>query len=551
MKFLNLTGPQDVAALLFRRRWWIFLPFVALTAAAILITAILPKMYVSQSLIIIRPRDVPDDFVKDLIAGTADERLSVITQKVLSDSNLEKIVIQFDGQMPELQHLNRQDQILKLRQQIDLRFTNDQVKKNGQLPVTSFRITGQNHSPEMAQKIVKQLTEIFISEDRKNREANVNDTASFLDNQVKDLGAKLQDSDTKLKELRYKRRNELPNQLESNLRRLENLFGENQALRREQTSYRLAKAQLDQEMSATPRQIPMPTVAPLPQKAPPKDPKVENYRTAVAALKALQAQGYLDGHPDVQLAKVKVQTLEKDMTPEQVVLGKKDVVPEVQELTAAPENVQMQSNPTYLNMERNRDYFDKLIEDIDIQTAKNDIEINNYNQHVNNEPQGEQELTDVMRENNDLNRQYQEMNAKLAAARLSESAESQQKGAQFEIVDPASLPLTPTKPSKPAILIGGIMASLLISLSIAFAVDIANQKMWTAADVSWLVSARVLVEIPEITMRNRVALNRRKRIGFLASVGFGAVVYSTCLYFAYLHQGFVLQYLDPLIQRFY
>jgi uncharacterized protein involved in exopolysaccharide biosynthesis len=73
-----------------------------------------------------------------------------------------------------------------------------------------------------------------------------------------------------------------------------------------------------------------------------------------------------------------------------------------------------------------------------------------YNNHVNNVPAGEQELNDVLRENNDLTRQYQELSSKLSAARLSESAENQQKGSQFEIVDPASLPLTPTKPSKPS-----------------------------------------------------------------------------------------------------
>src|SRR3954451_18232725 len=110
MKLLNLTGPQDVLALLVRRMWWILLPFAALTAAVILISAMLPPMFESQSLIIIRPRDVPDDFVKDLIAGTTAERLSVITDRVLSDSILGRILTQLEGQMPEFQHLNRQDQ---------------------------------------------------------------------------------------------------------------------------------------------------------------------------------------------------------------------------------------------------------------------------------------------------------------------------------------------------------------------------------------------------------------------------------------------------------
>jgi uncharacterized protein involved in exopolysaccharide biosynthesis len=69
MKFINLSGPQDVMALLVRRKWWIVLPFVGLAAAVIVTTAILPQMYVSQNLVIIRPRDVPEEFVKDLISA--------------------------------------------------------------------------------------------------------------------------------------------------------------------------------------------------------------------------------------------------------------------------------------------------------------------------------------------------------------------------------------------------------------------------------------------------------------------------------------------------
>jgi len=72
MKLVNLSGPQDVAALLIRRKWWVILPFIGLSAAVMLITTMLPPMYVSQSLIIINPRAVPNDFVKDLGNSNAE-----------------------------------------------------------------------------------------------------------------------------------------------------------------------------------------------------------------------------------------------------------------------------------------------------------------------------------------------------------------------------------------------------------------------------------------------------------------------------------------------
>src|SRR4030095_14192549 len=120
MKLVNLSGPQDVLALLVRRKWRVILPFMALSAGVLLLTAILPQLYVSQSLILIQPRDVPNDFVRDLIAGTTAERLSIITERLLSDTNLKNLLEYADPQgltkqklqdTPEFAHLNLQQQI--------------------------------------------------------------------------------------------------------------------------------------------------------------------------------------------------------------------------------------------------------------------------------------------------------------------------------------------------------------------------------------------------------------------------------------------------------
>src|SRR5881275_2931247 len=99
MKALAFTSIPDLLALFLRRRWWLVWPFVALACAVALFTYILPGMYVSDTLILIRPRDVPNEFVKDLIAGTTEQRLSAIEQRVLSRTNLVQILNEFDGQL--------------------------------------------------------------------------------------------------------------------------------------------------------------------------------------------------------------------------------------------------------------------------------------------------------------------------------------------------------------------------------------------------------------------------------------------------------------------
>src|SRR5687768_15540728 len=81
---IALNSPQAIVALLVRRRWWIIAPFLALTGTVVVLTNNLPRTFVSSTLILVQPRDIPSNFVVDLIAGTVDERLNSIKQTVLS-----------------------------------------------------------------------------------------------------------------------------------------------------------------------------------------------------------------------------------------------------------------------------------------------------------------------------------------------------------------------------------------------------------------------------------------------------------------------------------
>src|ERR1051326_8366028 len=168
MKQLHFTNTQTALALFMRRRWWVVWPFVALCAAVAVFTYILPKMYVSDTLILIRPRDVPNDFVRDLIAGTTEQRISAIEQRVLSRTNLLLILREFEAQLPEYQHLNMDERILKLREMIKVTFDVDR-RMGVPLPVTYFHVAYSNRSPELAQKITIKLAALFIEQDNRAR----------------------------------------------------------------------------------------------------------------------------------------------------------------------------------------------------------------------------------------------------------------------------------------------------------------------------------------------------------------------------------------------
>src|SRR5262249_7933762 len=258
MKLMIPRGPQDYVALIVRRKWWILIPFLALSCAVILFTTILPKVYVSETLILIRPRDVPKDFVKDLVAGSVEQRLASIEQTVLSRTNLIQILSEFEKEQPEYEGLNVEQKILKLRKQINVNF---QFENRGgvQLPLTYFRITYQNRNPELAQKITSKLTSLFIEQDNRTREDQVTGTTGFLSDELEKLSQEIKKSDAELKDLKARRRYELPDQLETNLRTLDRLglqkHSNEEALDRYATIRLNLERQIVETQAALPHQV--------------------------------------------------------------------------------------------------------------------------------------------------------------------------------------------------------------------------------------------------------------------------------------------------------
>jgi uncharacterized protein involved in exopolysaccharide biosynthesis len=178
MKRINLNGPQEIMALLVRRKWWIVYPFLALSCAVVLLTHMLPRLYESKALVLIQPRDVPNDFVKDLLGGSTGQRLNAIQQTVLSSTNLREILSEFRDSLPEYKNLNIEDQILSLRNRIDLVFN---TTGGGGEPstTTSFTIAYSNRNPDVAQKITEKVTSAFIKQDSMARETKIGGSVSF------------------------------------------------------------------------------------------------------------------------------------------------------------------------------------------------------------------------------------------------------------------------------------------------------------------------------------------------------------------------------------
>ena len=538
---LGLSKPQDFLALLVRRRWWVIAPFIALSCAVAVLTHFLPKSYVSETLILVRPRDVPNDFVRDLIAGSPEQRLRSIEQTVLSRTNLIQILREFGDDLPELARLNIDQQVVKLRSQIGIYF---ELGQGSDRPLSYFRITYRNQNPELAQKVATKLTTLFFEQDSKTRETQVFGTTEFLSSELAKVTDQMNDAESKFREFKLSRQYVLPDQREVNLRSLDRLEVDKKSNSEALDRLLTVRLNLEREISDTPttvqRLVGTGTAA--------TDARLGEYLKAEEELKQL-SERYTPNMPDVKMAKLHLDRLKAELSPSALAtLAAMSDKARAAEPTGP--SITSDPNPVYLRLQAQMAELNTEFEIRQKEKAWIDSEIAKYNSRIEEAPRVEQDVSDVGRQSEDLRKQYEDLKGKLEAARLSESLESKQKGSQFVVVDPANYPLDPDKPDKTAVLLAGCCISLLVSIAFAAAVDIARQKVWTQSQIEALWGLPVLVEIPEIVTDADLAEARKTKYKILLASAASVVVYGLCLYGVYLKHNFILRQLDPLLQKY-
>jgi polysaccharide chain length determinant protein (PEP-CTERM system associated) len=539
---IGVNSLQDFMSFLIRRRWWVIAPFLALALLVGLLTKALPRVYVSQALILVKPRDVPENFVMDLTsANSTQQHIKSIQQMLFSRKNLIAIIGEFGKEMPELQTLNMDERVERLTKQIKIVPTTE-IDGRGTQRVIAFTISYQNRDAEMARRIAERLTTLFLDEDRVTRQQYVSGTTEFLSNELTKKEKELTESDTSLTALKFQNLQNLPERLEGNQRDLDRLSDYKRA--NEQNISRLMSARLGYQslLAQTDEFLPNPTKVSPVQAIKEKDPNVDLFLKAKAEWER-QRIIRREGHPDLDTAKL-VMDRAKALVPPDVLEEVLNPKP-AEEKTAAEEK---RTNPAYTHLqnqmrELENEYTIALNEKKAIEGR-----IAEVSRRIENTPQVELQMTGVVRDNEAIRKERDELNQDLTKAQLSQSLEQRAQGSQFTLVDPANLPIEPEKPNKWAILGIGCAFSLMLAIGFAFIVDLTRQRVWTQSEIETLWGVPVMVDIPAIVSDGDQAELRKKRLAFATFFLAAFAVYGAFLYGVYLNNNYILQQLDPVLQ---
>ena len=189
--------PEMIIGIVLRRRWFIIIPFCLSMIAGIYLSVTLPKEYQAETLILIEPQRVPQNYVQPIVSSDLDTRISTISQQIMSRTNLEKIIERFKlFSAPKYEKMYMEDKVESIRKRVSVEVT--RVRNDAE----AFNISFIWADREKVMNIANTLATYFIDQNLKVREAQAVGTSNFLDDELNTMKIRLMGVEENLKKYR-------------------------------------------------------------------------------------------------------------------------------------------------------------------------------------------------------------------------------------------------------------------------------------------------------------------------------------------------------------
>jgi uncharacterized protein involved in exopolysaccharide biosynthesis len=558
----NANFPQNIRSLtdyidIVRRRFKAFVItalFVALSS--VLIAFLIPPTYKSASTILIEQQEIPQDLVRSTVTSYADQRVQIISQRVMTRPNLLNIIQQFHLYEDERKEDPIEVVIEQMREDINLSMISaDVVDPRSGRPTKAtiaFKLSYVSESPELAQKVTDKLTSLYLNENLKTRTVMAAEAAGFLTDEAGRLSKKITFLEKELANFKERHLGSLPELTEMNLRLMERTDQELLEVDRQIRSVKERKIYLNSELaklspnlaifSETGERIlgPVDRLKILQSKLvsltavySSDHPEIVRTRKQIEALKAELGEGEPDGaasivvtsEMDNRLAKAKqnFEVLQKRYSPNHPEV--KRAQREVQQLQNAIENQsaatnialeQKPDNPAYIQLQAQLSAANAELESLQDKSTALHKKLSMYEERITESPQVERKFRMLRRDYENAWGKYQEVKSKQMEAQIAKELESERKGERFTLIDPAQLPEEPVSPNRTAIILMGLILAMGCGMGIMALRENLDKTIHSSRTIAVMLEVAPLAVIPYIQTAEDQNSKYGKRVAVVA-----------------------------------
>jgi polysaccharide biosynthesis transport protein len=560
-------GVQGYARIAWRRRKSLLLGFGIGLAATLMLAFLLPAHYRSSGTVLIEQQEMPVDMVKSTVTSYADQRVQVISKRVMTTATLLDIIKRYNLYPREAARDTREALLKKMREDIGLKMISaDVIDPRSGRPTSAtiaFEVSYTSRSADLAARVANELTTLYLNENLTNRTKLARDATDFLEGEGNRINTQIVDLEAKLAAFKDKNYAKLPDLMQVNMqlmdRNEEELRAEEARLSSLEQQRVFLQAQLTQlkpnstVFSETGERIVSSSdrlkmlrsqLAAAKAKYAPDHPDVVTLTREVSGMEAdlgekpdttndlrrelQQTQSQLDDarkrytaeHPDRVRLEAMVKSLQADLDAA-IAAGKTAGATKAAD-SAAPATLPLADadNPAFVQIQAQLSATEGDIQSLNAQIAKLQTTIHSYETDLSGSPQVERQYHDLTRDLDNARLRYQEIRNKQGDARVAQSLESDQQGERFNLIDPPLPPEEPVSPNRPLVVMAGFILSLGLGVGLAWLRETTDATVRGRDELLRLIGVAPLALVPQIiTTQDLIAARRRTRLTLGSAAG--------------------------------
>ena len=515
-----------------------------LTAAAVAL--FWPPAYRSTATILIEQQELPSDLVRSTVTSFADERVQMISQRVMTTETLLGIIRRYDL-YPRERSSETRDQIIKrMREDVGVKMISaDVVDPRSGAPTKAtiaFTVSFTNRSADEAAKVANELTTLFLNDNVEARTQLADGAATFLQAQVTQVSQHLGKVESELSAFEGKHFDALPDLTQLNMQlinstvqQLQETASRESSLEQQQVFLQAQLAQLKpdsavfddtgQRVFSTPDRLKMLRSQLAADRAAygAAYPDIDRLSREVAGLEATEKDptDINDLRRSLQQAQSKLAGAEKRYGPEYPdrVRLEREVKSYEQDLAAAAKaaerstastssgpTIQDADNPAYVQIRAQLNATRDDLTATQAREAKLQADLDRYQHRVTETPRIQKQYQELTQDYDVTKTTYANLRARLAEAEIGKNLEIDRKGERFTLIEPPLVPEEPASPNRPLVMILGAVLSILLAVGVTALLEALDGTVRGRRDlVSLVAGVAPLAIIPDIELERPVA----------------------------------------------
>ncbi|NOT84691.1 MAG: lipopolysaccharide biosynthesis protein [Methylococcaceae bacterium] len=543
---------QDYIQILKRSKKSMLLTALGIFTLAVLIAFKLPSVYKSTATILIERQEIPQELVRSTITSFADQRIQVISQRVMTSENIKAIIDKFNLYANDKKTNSLETLFEQFRKDVQLEMVSANVvdPRSGQptQATIAFTLAFSSVSPQLAQQVANELVSLYLNENLKRRNIAATEATDFLALEADKLRNQITELETELAKFKEAHNDALPELQQLNMQLMDRTEQEANEIDRQINTLNERKLYLEAELA----QI-QPTMSTFSATGERIFGASDRLKTLQAEYIALSAR-YAHNHPDVVKMQKEIKALEQEVGGVDRIEISHQITQKRGELAALSERYSPE-HPDIIELEKAIASLERALDQPEtnmpkqdltvkpdnpayiqlqtqLQSAKADLsamrvsksslraKLTGLEKSIRSAPQVERQYHKLTRDYENATIKYREVKAKQMEADMSQTMEKDSKGEHFSLIEPPLFPEKRFKPNRTAIVFLGFVLALGAALGLALIKAGLDPGIYGSKALQAITGNPPLMVIPFI--ENTQDLLRQSRVK--KQIWFGGIV---------------------------